>query len=190
MLYLLLATYGTVFLTELVGDKSIYTIGSLSTRFHYLPVFCGIAAAFMGKILVAVLVGQAVAELPRTLVAVTSAAAFFLTALFIWRNKEKTGRVEKDNRRYSSRALLISFAAVFFSEWGDSGQVVAAALAARYRAPVIVWLGATLALVTKGVLAMTLGVGLRKHVPQKILRPVTISLCLFMGVASALQLWN
>ena len=55
MLYLLLATYGTILLCELVGDKSLYTITSLTMRFRPLYVFCGFSAAFMIKIGVAVL---------------------------------------------------------------------------------------------------------------------------------------
>lgn len=189
MFYLLSVTYMTVFLTELVGDKTIYTISSVSTRFHSLPVFCGILIAFMSKMLAAVIAGSAVAELPTTLVAAVSAATFFLTAFVIWRKKQESEPVVKEARPYSSKAVLIAFASVFFSEWGDGGQITAAALAARFHAPLVVWIGATLALVTKGILAMTLGLGLRKHVPRNILRPVTIGLCLTMGLVSALRLW-
>lgn len=190
MFYLLSVTYMTVFLTELVGDKTIYTISSVSTRFHYLPVFFGILIAFMSKMLAAVIAGSAVSELPSTLVAAMSAATFFITAFIIWRKKRESEPIAKEARPYSSRAVFISFAAVFFSEWGDGGQMTAAALTARFQAPLIVWLGATLALATKGILAMTLGMSLRKHVPMSILRPVTIGLCLTMGVLSALRLWT
>jgi putative Ca2+/H+ antiporter (TMEM165/GDT1 family) len=80
---------------------------------------------------------------------------------------------------------LIAFAAIFFSEWGDVGQVTAATLTARYQMPLIVWLGASAALLTKGLLAVTLGRGLRRHIPGHVLRPVSAALCLLMGVVSA-----
>jgi putative Ca2+/H+ antiporter (TMEM165/GDT1 family) len=84
MVYLLLATYGTVLFAELLGDKSFYTISSLTTRFRAAHVLGGISVAFAGKMLVAVLVGQAIAGLPPALVAGISAATFFATALAIW----------------------------------------------------------------------------------------------------------
>ena len=83
---------------------------------------------------------------------------------------------------------LISFAAIFFSEWGDVGQLAAATLAARYHAPFIVWSGATLALMTKGLLALTLGAGLSRRLPQNVLRYGALSLCLTMGVLSLLRI--
>jgi putative Ca2+/H+ antiporter (TMEM165/GDT1 family) len=189
MLYLLLLTYGTIFLTEIVGDKTIYTVCSLSTRFHFVPVFSGILIAFIGKMLIAVMAGQLFAELSTRLVTATSAATFFIMAFVIWRKKPESEPVEREARSYSSRALLIPFAAIFFSEWGDSGQIAAAALTARFHAPMIIWLGATLALATKGVLAMTLGLSLRKRVPKNILRSVTVALCITMGIVSALRWW-
>jgi putative Ca2+/H+ antiporter (TMEM165/GDT1 family) len=185
MFYLLLATYGTVFLAELLGDKTIYTISSLAMRFRPLYVFCGFTVAFMAKMLVAVLLGQVIAELPPYLVAIMSTTTFFVTALVIWFKKKDEGGVRREHDNYFSKAALITFAAIFFSEWGDVGQITAATLTARYRAPLVVWLGATLALVTKGLLALTLGRSLRKRIPQHWLRPVSVSLCLVMGVISA-----
>ncbi|MDT5062470.1 MAG: Ca2+/H+ antiporter, family [Acidobacteriota bacterium] len=186
MFYLLVATYGTVFLAELLGDKTIYTISSLAMRFRTLYVFCGFTVAFMAKMLVAVLLGQVIAKLPTYLVAITSTATFFVTALVIWFKKKDEGSTGPEHDNYFSKAALITFAAIFFSEWGDVGQITAATLTARYQAPLVVWLGATLALVTKGLLALTLGRSLRKRIPQHWLRPISVSLCLIMGVVSAI----
>ena len=188
MLYLLLATFGTVFVAELIGDKTIYTISSLAMRFRPLYVFFGFTVAFMAKMLAAVLLGQVIAELPIYLVAIVSTATFFATALVIWfKKKDKDEEsVQGEHDGYFSKAMLITFAAIFFSEWGDIGQITAATLTARYQAPLIVWLGATLALVTKGLLALTLGRSLRKRIPQRMLRPISVSLCLLMAIVSAI----
>lgn len=186
MFYLLLATYGTIFLSELLGDRSIYTISSLAMRFRALYVFCGFTVAFMIKMFAAVLLGQVIAQLPKSLIAITSTATFFVTALIIWFRKEDAGssRREEDNR--FAKATLVTFAAVLFSEWGDIGQVMAATLTARYQLPLVVWSGATLALITKGLLALALGRGLRTRVPVHMLRPVSAGLCVIMGVISAI----
>ncbi|MDT5269632.1 MAG: Ca2+/H+ antiporter, family [Acidobacteriota bacterium] len=185
MLYLLLVSYSTVLVSELVGDKSIYTISSLATRFRPLYVFCGLAVAFMLKMLVAVLLGQVIATLPASLVGGVSAVTFFVTALVIWSKKGDAASTRKESDLYYPKAALIAFAAIFFSEWGDVGQITAATLTARYQMPLIVWLGASTALLTKGLLAVTLGRGLRRHIPGHVLRPVSAALCLLMGVVSA-----
>src|ERR1039457_2007234 len=69
MLPILFATYGAVFVAEIAGDKLLYTTGVLATRFRTAPILCGMAAAYMAKMGVAVLVGNAVSKLPPLLVA-------------------------------------------------------------------------------------------------------------------------
>lgn len=184
MLYLLLVTYGTIFFSELIGDKSIYTISSLTMRFRAFYVFCGFTAAFMIKMLIAVLLGQAIAELPRSVVELTSAMTFLIAALVIWFKKTEDATGGREPEKQVTRAALITFAAILFSEWGDVGQLMAATLTARYRLPLVVWVGATLALVSKGLLALVLGYGLRKRVPVRLLRPLAAGLCLTMAVVT------
>ncbi len=190
MFYLLLLflTYGTILLSELLGDKSIYTISSLSMRFRPLYVFWGFTGAFMIKMLIAVLFGQLIAELPMSVVTITSSATFFLTALVILLKKGDAELAHREYENCFSKAALITFAAILFSEWGDVGQIMAATLTARYGAPLVVWTGATLALVTKGLLAVLLGRGLRNRIPLYMLRPVSAGLCVIMGIISALWL--
>jgi Ca2+/H+ antiporter, TMEM165/GDT1 family len=185
---LLLLTYGTVFVAELIGDRNIYTISSLTVRFNVWPVLCGIALAFAGKMLAAVLLGQAIAELPSALVTGVSAATFFITGLIIWMKKPERAQSSETEVRRWSRAVPVSFAAIFFSEWADVGQIAAATLAARFHDPFVVWLGATLALMTKGLLALTLGVGLTRRLPRNVLRYGALALCLTMGVLSLLRI--
>ena len=187
MLYLLLATYGTVLLAELLGDKSIYTITSLTTRFRARHVLAGITLAFAGKMLVAVLIGRAIAQLPAALIAGVSAATFLVTAVVIWFRPPEQ-RAVPGVSAYWTRAVVVSFAAIFFTEWGDVGQIAAATLAARYREPLVVWVGATTALVTKGLLAITLGVEVRKRVSQRYLRYGAVTLCLAMGILAAFHI--
>src|ERR1043165_7635257 len=115
------------------------------------------ATAVMAKMGVAVLVGQAISKLPRLLVAGITAASFVGVAIALWR-KDDQYRHERDVHK-AHKAAMISFAAIFFSEWGDVGQVTAAAMAAKYHVGLIVWLAAVAAMVTKGSLAASLGSG-------------------------------
>ena len=188
MLSLLLATYGTVLFAEMLGDKSIYTISSLTTRFDYRYVLVGISLAYAGKMLAAVLVGQLIARLPTALIAGVSAVTFFATALVIWCRPPEKRTSQPPAAQQWTRAVVVSFAAIFFTEWADVGQIAAATLAARYQQPLLVWLGATAALMTKGVLAITLGVELRKRVSPRYVRVGAVTLCLALGILAAFRI--
>lgn len=188
MISILFITYAIVFGAEVVGDKTIYTLGTLATRYRLLPIFCGSSVAFALKMLAAVLLGKAISELPVTLVATLSAVTFFTMALVIWFKKpERDSTIAAVDRSWCGIALA-SFASIFFSEWGDVGQIAAATLAARYQLLLVVWLGAVLAMMTKGILAMTLGAGLRSRVPVPVLRYATCGICVTMGILAAFRI--
>ena len=190
MFYLLLATFGTILLTEMVGDKTVYTVSSLTVRFRPLHIFGGMSLAFMCKVLVAVAISGFVARLPAVAVAAASAATFFITGLVIWlKGRRPASAPASLPPPAGTHGIAMSFAAVFFTEWGDAGQITAAMLAARYHAPLLVWVAATLALMTKGALALALGLGLQKFIPQRMLRVVAVAACLIMGLLSVQPLF-
>ena len=187
MINILLATFGAVFAAEIVGDKLLFTTGVLATRYRPLPIVIGVVIAFMAKMAVAVAVGSAISKLPPLLVAVLTAASFIGVAITVWRKPVE--RKEKDNR--ASRATMVSFSAVFFSEWGDVGQITAATMAARYGAPVVVWAGSVAAMATKGLLAASIGAGVRQwiidRIPPKVVRYAGVSALLLLGLLSVVE---
>ena len=188
MIAILLATYGAVFAAEIVGDKLLYTTGVLATRYRTLPIMIGVVIAFMAKMAVAVAVGSAISKLPPLLVALLTAASFIGVAITVWR-KPMEAPSKKDPR--ASRAAMVSFSAVFFSEWGDVGQITAATMAARFGAPVLVWIGAVAAMATKGALAASIGAGVRQwiatRIPPKVVRYAGVSALLLLGLLSVLE---
>jgi len=184
MIALLLTTYGAVLVAELIGDKTLYTLGSLAARFRLGPILAGAAAAFGLKMLLAVVLGRALGALPGSFVAALSAVTFLAMALILWRKKPREPPPELAIASWP-RATLISFAAIFFPEWGDAGQLSAAMLVAQYGAPLVIWTGATLAMFTKACLAVTLGIGLRRWVPRDVVRVVSVLVCLAMGLLAA-----
>jgi putative Ca2+/H+ antiporter (TMEM165/GDT1 family) len=115
MLPIFFATYGAVFLAEIVGDKLLYTTGVLAARYRTAPVMFGMALAFMLKMGVAVLVGKAISTLPPLLVASITALSFLGVAYALWRKPAEKSESRKDHA--ASKAALVSFATIFFSEW-------------------------------------------------------------------------
>jgi putative Ca2+/H+ antiporter (TMEM165/GDT1 family) len=80
MCSLLLVADGAVFVSELMGDKTLFTIGALSMRFRPPYVFVGLSLAYMLKMLAAVSLGRLIAELPTDFVGLPSAAIFLVTS--------------------------------------------------------------------------------------------------------------
>lgn len=179
----LLLAYWTILVAELVGDRSIYTVASLTLRFAWWQVLAGIGVAFALKMLVAVLLGNRLAHLSGRWLALLSAATFFVTsAFFLSRPADRTAAGSR-GRRWPG-AAAVSFAALFFSEWADPGQIAAAVLTAQHKLPLAVWLGGMMALMTKSVIGMTAGVKLRDYLPGLLLRRVAAASCLLLGSTS------
>jgi putative Ca2+/H+ antiporter (TMEM165/GDT1 family) len=189
MIAILLATYGAVFVAEIVGDKLLYTTGVLATRYRTTPIMIGMLIAFMAKMAVAVAVGSAISKLPPLLVAALTSVSFIGVAITLWRKPLERASPEKDRR--AAGGAMVSFAAIFFSEWGDVGQITAAAMSARFGAPLLVWAGAVAAMVTKGALAASIGAGVRQwiiaRIPPKVVRYAGVSALLVLGVLSVLE---
>ena len=107
-------TFGAVFVAEIVGDKLLYTTSVLAARYRTLPIAFGMAVAFMAKMAVAVIVGQAISQLPTLLVAGITAFSFLGVAFTLWRKSDQPKAESKDHT--AKKAAMISFAAIFFSE--------------------------------------------------------------------------
>jgi putative Ca2+/H+ antiporter (TMEM165/GDT1 family) len=189
MIGILIATYAAVFVAEIVGDKLLYTTGVLATRYRTVPVMIGMLIAFMAKMAVAVAVGSAISKLPPYLVATLTSLSFIGLAITLWRKPMERASHERDRR--ASKGALVSFAAIFLSEWGDVGQITAATMAARFGAPMLVWAGAVAAMVTKGALAASVGAGIRQwivaQVSPRVVRYAGVIALLVLGVLSVLE---
>jgi putative Ca2+/H+ antiporter (TMEM165/GDT1 family) len=79
--------------------------------------------------------------------------------------------------------VWISFAVLFAAEWGDLTQLATAALAARYRAPVAVFVGATAALWSVVAIAALAGNRVSKVLSPKTTIRIAAVLFGVVGVA-------
>ena len=179
-----IAAYAAVFLAEMIGDRSLYTISSLASRFGTARVAVGVSVAFAMKMGVAVLAGHKLAELPHALIATVSAATFFITAVVLLLRRHE----EKRSDASAGSAAAISFAAIFFTEWADIGQITAAMLVARFGAPLLVWTGATAAMLTKAAIALAVAAGLRNRLRSEWLRYGASVTCIILGILAAFRI--
>jgi putative Ca2+/H+ antiporter (TMEM165/GDT1 family) len=180
--YLLALAFWTVLGAELVGDKSLYMISALGTRFRAGIVVASLVAAFSGKMLIAVMLGKAIVHFHSRWTDIATAVAFFISATMIWFGEAESELREVPTSVAWPRALAVCFGSLFFLEWGDPGQIAAAALSAKSGAPVAIWMGGTLAMVAKGALALTIGRNLRDRIPQRTIRLLTSASCGLLGL--------
>jgi Ca2+/H+ antiporter, TMEM165/GDT1 family len=146
-LQIALSVYGLIFIAEL-PDKTALAALVLATRHRPLPVFVGAAAALAVQSLVAVGAGQLIGLLPARIVHVVAGVVFIGSGVAMWFQHDESDDAKEEGAPAVGfwRVVWIAFAVLFAAEWGDLTQLATAAMAARYRAPVAVFVGATAAL--------------------------------------------
>ncbi|HEY3818355.1 MAG TPA: TMEM165/GDT1 family protein [Polyangiaceae bacterium] len=155
-LELALSVYGVVFVAEL-PDKTALAALVLASRNAPLPVLLGTAVALTVQSVVAVAAGQLVSLLPPGVVHVVAGVAFLVSAVVMWLRKQEADAAEAEEKTGFWRTAWLVFVVVFIAEWGDLTQIATAALAARYAAPVAVFVGATAALWSVSAIAVFVG---------------------------------
>ena len=88
----------------------------------------------------------------------------------------------------SLAAFTAAFILVVLAEMGDKTQLATIALAARFRAPILVVLGTTMGMMLADIPAVWLGERLADKVPMAPVRIVAAVLFLGLGIATLLGL--
>jgi Ca2+/H+ antiporter, TMEM165/GDT1 family len=184
LLKLLATVYGIVFVAEL-PDKTALAALVLATRHRALPVFLGSAAALAVQSLVAVAAGQLLTLLPARPVHIVAGIVFLVSAVVMWlRHEEAAGAgLDEANAKGFWGSTWTVFGIVFIAEWGDLTQLATGALAARYAAPVAVFVGATAALWTVAAIAAFVGNRAGKLLSGSVVQRVAAVLFALIGVA-------
>lgn len=184
------AVFGIVFVGEL-PDKTAVAALVLGSRYRALPVLLGVAAAFLVHVVVAVAAGGLVAQLPRRPVEAVTGLLFLGGAVLLLRSDpdEALAEGEKNARdarpaRTPAQVAVVSFLVVLVAEFGDLTQILTATLAARYRDPVSVGVGALLALWSVAALAVTFGRVLLRVVPLRRVQQVAAVVLLSLAVVT------
>jgi putative Ca2+/H+ antiporter (TMEM165/GDT1 family) len=184
---IVLVAFWTVLIAELVGDKSLYALASLALRCRLRTLYGAFAAASAAKMALTVLLGSAIMRFQSRWTIAVSAVAFFISAILIWvEDPEELSK--REMQKGASRGALAWFAFFFFAEWGDPGQIAAAALVLKSHMLWGTWLGATSAILVKGAVAVTLGLKLRDRLPERTLRVLASASCCLLGVLTVTHL--
>lgn len=166
-------TFGVVFLAEL-PDKTMIAAILLGSRHRPVPVWVGCAAAMVVNSAIAVAAGRLLALAPPRVVDAVVAAVLAASAVYLVLAKEATQEREGEEfakrLRSDRRVALGAFAVVVLAELGDVTQVLTANLAAHYRDPWSVFVGAAAALVIVTSIGVFTGRTLIRVVPLAAIR--------------------
>jgi putative Ca2+/H+ antiporter (TMEM165/GDT1 family) len=171
----ILTVFGLIFIAEL-PDKTAVAGLVLGTRFPWRWVFAGVATAFLTHVVIAVAAGSLLTLLPRRPVELVVAVLFLLGAVLVWREGLEDGAAAEEEKEEAEIARVpanagfwrvagLGFGVIFLAEWGDLTQILTANLAARYRDPLAVGIGAVLGLWAVGLLALLGGKTLLRLLP-------------------------
>jgi len=181
-----LTTFAVVFPAEL-PDKTTIASLVLAARYRPGPVWAGAAAAFFVQCALAVTFGGVLSLLPDRAVAAVAAVLFAAGAWLAARGEGEEEVGETAAATSWRRIAAVTFGALFLAEFGDFTQLATASLAGRYTAPVEVFAGAWLALVSVSALAVFTGRGLLRVVPLRVVRLVAAGIFATVAVVSVVE---
>ena len=183
-LSLFLSVFGVIFVAELPDKTALATL-VLATRHKPWPVFIGSALALTVQSVVAVAAGGLLSLLPTRPVHIGAGLLFLVSAVVMWRRKDEGKVATNDDSGQVGffRSARLVFFVFFIAEWGDLTQLATAALAARYRAPLTVFAGATAALWAVAAIAVFLGNRAGKLLDPNLAQKIAAGVFVALGLA-------
>ncbi len=195
-LVLLATVFAVTFVAEL-PDKSLFASLVLGTRYRPGYVWLGVAAAFGVHVVLAVTAGGLLTLAPRSVVQAISAVLFLGGAVWMLRSGSEDENEAEPGPDAShgtpapelsmARVFATSFTVIFIGEWGDLTQITTANFVARYDNPVLVGIGAMLALWLASGLAVYGGAKLLARVPVRWVKVVGALALTGFGIYSLVQ---
>ena len=171
-------TFSAIFLAEL-PDKTMIATLLLSTHFHRrLPVWAGVTLGYATHVLLAVIFGTALSQLPKTPIHVLVGLLFLTGGVMTWRSGSSADHDETAKWSASmsnARVVWTAASVILVAEFGDLTQLATAGFAARFDDPIAVGFGSIAALSSVSGLAVLAGGWLQKKVPlNKIQRAAAV----------------
>lgn len=181
-----IVTFFAIFLAEL-PDKTMFATLLLSTRFkRKLPVWIGVSAGYGLHVVIAVLLGSALSNLPERPIQLAVGALFTIGGIITWRSgADDDDDVAQTAMPRSYMSIVWTAASVIaVAEFADLTQLATAGFAARFADPVGVGLGAFLALSSVSGCAVLLGSWLQRVVPLRLIQKAAAVLFVTIGVVT------
>ena len=180
MLTAILVSVAVVFVAEL-GDKSQLITMTYSLRHRWWVVLSGVGIASMLVHGLSVTIGHFLGlSLPERPIAFAGALAFFLFAVWTWREggPDDDEGVRVAEPRFVLFAVISSFV---LAELGDKTMLATVALASDHNWAGV-WIGATAGMVLADGVAIAVGAWAHKRLPERFLHGLASVLFLLFGL--------
>ncbi|MCX5701170.1 MAG: TMEM165/GDT1 family protein [Candidatus Omnitrophica bacterium] len=170
-----IASFIFVFLAEM-GDKTQLLAMAFASKYSAQKVLIAVFLATLLNHFLAVIVGHFLSVIiPMEVISFIAALSFIIFGLWTIRGDKLKGEDQKISRFGPVLTVGIAF---FLAEMGDKTQLATVSLAVEYQNMFSVLMGTTLAMVSADAIGITVGVLMRKHIPEKTIK--WISACIFI----------
>lgn len=174
-----IASFLFVVLAEM-GDKTQLLAMAFATKYNAAKVLLAVFIATIVNHAFAVLVGHYLARLiPMDIVAVAASLSFILFGLWTVRGDKLDGEEKKESKFGPIVTVAIAF---FLAEMGDKTQLATVSLAAKYTSMSLVLLGTTIGMVVADGIGIIVGIVLRKHIPERIIKWASAIIFMLFGL--------
>ena len=204
----IIITYGILFAGEL-GDKTQLIVFNLALEYpKFYKVGIGASLGFAVIVTFGVFFGAIItAFVPVFIISIISGIIFILIGILESRNLKKFylekegGDINSQNSesdlisensseitvksrlaKLKENPYLAGFFAIFIMELGDKTQLLTISLTSLYNAPIEVWIGSFLALITVAWIGILLGGFIARKIPKFYLKLISVVLFIFVGM--------
>jgi len=174
------ASFALIVLGEM-GDKTQFISMSFATKYNPFKVLFAVFLATLANFAITVTIGQLLTTVvPIDVISLAASISFIGFGLWTLRPEKPKDNIPKQSRFGAIGTVGLAF---FIAEFGDKTQLATISLAAQYRDPLVVLLGATLGMLVADGIGIGIGVILGKHIPEKIVKWVSAAIFIVFGLA-------
>lgn len=148
-----------------MGDKTQLLAMAFAAKYKAHKVLIAVFLATFLNHSLAVAFGRFLTKLiPMDIISLIAAISFIIFGLWTIRGDKLEGEDKKETRFGPIITVGIAF---FLAEMGDKTQLATVSLAVQYNNMLGVLMGTTLAMVAADAIGITVGVIMRKHMPER-----------------------
>jgi putative Ca2+/H+ antiporter (TMEM165/GDT1 family) len=174
-----IASFIFVFLAEM-GDKTQLLAMAFAARYKAHQVLVAVFIATLLNHSIAVLVGRLLTVVvPMNVISLIAAVSFILFGLWTLRGDKLEG---EDKRRTRFGPIATVAIAFFLAEMGDKTQLATISLAVKYQNMIGVLFGTTFAMVASDAVGITVGVIMRRHLPERTIKYFSAAVFILFGL--------
>lgn len=174
-----------VILAEM-GDKTQLLAMAFAARYSAYKVLIAVFLATLANHSLAVIVGHFLTVIiPMEVISFFAAISFIIFGLWTIRGDTLSG----EDKRESRYGPIVTVGTAFFlAEMGDKTQLATISLAVEYQNMLNVLMGTTLGMVIADSVGIVVGIVLRKHLPDRIIKWISAAVFVLFGFIGAYRI--